>query len=195
MKHDSGFSLIELLAATVIVSILAALASIAFTTTVVSYELTRAGQMTSDAISLARQEAVTRNKEVQVRIYQLNDSGPAAWRGIQIWRIDEGENGATAVPITQLQKLPASVAVLDNPTLSPLLTADSSVSSDKEPAGYSGLPYRGFRFRSGGSSGQAITPENNFLTVQRRTEVNALARNYCTLQVNPVTGRVYIYRP
>ncbi|HEY8966217.1 MAG TPA: hypothetical protein VIM58_07230, partial [Candidatus Methylacidiphilales bacterium] len=95
--------------------------------------------------------------------------------------------------------LPDGVAIADDPALSPLLSADPSLAGTADLPGHPGTQCAGFYFRPDGSTGTALTPANNFLTLRadRGPEAasGAAPRDYYTLQVNPVTGKVTSFRP
>lgn len=191
----AAFSLVELLVVMGITSLLLALAGLGVSKVVPAMELSRGGQTVSDTIALARQEASTLNREIQVVFVELPDGPDKYWSAMQLWRVDETADGQLVKPITALLKLPASVAITPEPELSPLLVADPSLEGSANFGGQPNVRYRGFRFRAGGLPDQSVKAGTNFVTVRRRSDAAAVPQNYYTVQINPITGRTFIYRP
>jgi uncharacterized protein (TIGR02596 family) len=153
--------------------------------------LTRAGSLIADQCTLARQEAVTRNRNVEVRFFRLPGEASPAWRGLQVIRIEE--NGGQ-VPVGKLLFLPEGILISDSETLSPLMMAGDPIIGQVENPTYGTLIYRAFRFRPNGSTGGALGA-GNFLTLCSARAQGSPPANFCTVQVNPVTGKITTYRP
>ncbi len=66
-RRARAFSLLEILAVVAILEILMVLVAPAIVSSLGSSNLNKAGQTIGDQIALARQEALTRNREVQIR--------------------------------------------------------------------------------------------------------------------------------
>lgn len=157
--------------------------------------INRAGQILGDQIILARQEATSKNRDIEVRIINVSKGNDPMWpgyRAIQLWLVDE--SGTPQGPLGKIQKLPESIIIASN-TLSPLLTADTNVSGTTNFGALGSCAYGGFRVRASGSLPSAVTPANNFLTVQLARDTDIPPKNYYTVRVNPITGRVTIHRP
>jgi uncharacterized protein (TIGR02596 family) len=154
--------------------------------------INRAGQLLGDQLVLARQEAASKNRDVEVRMIHVNDPLWPGYRALQLWQLDE--TGILATPLGRIQKLPDSTVIASN-ALSPLLTADVGVSGTTNFGGLGNRPYKGFRIRSSGSLPSAVTTNNNFLTVQLAKDTGIPPQNYYTVRINPITGRVTIHRP
>lgn len=171
----SAFSLVELLVVLAILGIVAAFAVPALDWALRGTNLTRAGQLLGDRIALARQEAVTRSRDVRVGFYEGTDSG---WQAFQIFRIEQDSTGLiTEVPITKRINLPVGVVISGDTALSPLISNT------------------GFRFRGNGHLERSINSENNFLTLVNSQDAGSPPSNYYTLQIHPLTGKVATYRP
>lgn len=186
-----AFSLIELLITMAIIMALASLLTPAFTTISQGSNLTRAGQMIGDQLALARQEAVARNCEMEVRFFTLPSGG---LRAVQLWRIDETSSSRTTNAAGRLQVLPEGVLVSTNQTLSPLLSAGELRGTTSHPS-YGSMDYVGFRIRANGSMNRQLKTANSYLTLQPANSSEVPPINYYTLQLNPITGRVTVYRP
>lgn len=189
---SAAFSLIELLMVISIIVILMVVAVPAVSSIATGTNLERAGQTVADSIGLARQEAVAKNREVQVAFLQMPDeAGQEAWRGIQIWRIDNSTNGFVTNPVTKLLPLPHGIVIASNAT-SPLLNNAPLSGTRATPSG--NLAYRAFRFRANGAVDTGIG-SNNYLTVQSARDTGNPPPNFFTIQINPVTGKATTLRP
>jgi uncharacterized protein (TIGR02596 family) len=151
--------------------------------------INRGGQILGDLIILARQEAVAKNRNIEVRIIDVADPMWPGYRAVQLWLVDES---GFATPLGKVQRLPDGIVVASN-SLSPLLTADTNVTGTTNFGALGSRPYKGFQIRASGAL--SVTTTNNFLTVQLARGTGTPPNNYYAVQVNPVTGRVSIHRP
>jgi uncharacterized protein (TIGR02596 family) len=188
----SAFSLIELLLVIAILALLAAVTLPAVGSITQANAIGRAGQTLGDVMILARQEAVAKSRDVEVRIIDVPDPMWPGYRAVQLWISDEA--GTTNTPLGKIQKLPEAVVIASN-VLSPLLAADTSVSGTTNFGALGSCAYKGFRVRSSGSLPPAITTSNNFLTIQLARDTEIPPKNFYAVRVNPITGRVSIHRP
>ena len=109
-RSARAFSLVELLVVVAIIAMLAALATPAFNQIQSAEALSRAGQILGDQIILARQEAMTKNRKVEVRLVEVPESsGEKYYRGIQIWLLNE--LGIPSRPVTKFSAFPERVAI------------------------------------------------------------------------------------
>ena len=111
-----GFSLIELLVVCAIIVVVVGFTVPAATTLIRGSQLTQAAQMVSDQLVLARQQALSKNRPVEVRFYRFGDKESPGensddpesgkYRALQVFEIIE--SGA-AIPLNKIQRLPATV--------------------------------------------------------------------------------------
>lgn len=187
-RTSSAFSLVELLVVVAIVSILLGLAIPAMNSMRSATGITRAGGLLSDQIALARQEAVNKGRDVEIRILPLVEDGFTNYSGIQLWI---AETDGTMSALGRVVRFPTGIGIVDSSTLSPLLDRTSG----SMPYGGNNVTYKGFRFRSNGLP-SGLSMSNNYLTVQQiRDNSTDLADNYFAVRVNPLTGSVTTYRP
>lgn len=190
----AGFSLVELLTVTAIVVLLAAMAMVSFNSIFAGSVLSRSGNMVADAMLLARQEAVSRNQEMEVRFYRLGGA-TGTWRAMRVLKILETPDGQTNQAMSRTVVLPDGVVFSALDTLSPLLEKGSISGAETLP-GYGSATYGGFRFRPGGATDDRINATNNFITlVEDRQRDKNPPPNYYALQVNPLTGRISVLQP
>jgi uncharacterized protein (TIGR02596 family) len=193
-RKGKGFTLLELLVVMSIMVMLMALAMPAVTSILTGSKLERAGQMVADALTLARQEAVSKNREVQVAFFELPmETGGKGWIGLQVWRVDDSPTGPITRQVSRLWRLPGPMVITTSGSLSPLLTA-AVLSGTATIAGNTGVAYKAFRFRANGSTDSSIGT-NNYVTVQDALLPGNPPPNYFTVQVNPITGKISIIRP
>jgi uncharacterized protein (TIGR02596 family) len=192
---DRAFSLIELLVVVAIFALLATLALPAFTSIATGGAISRGGQLVGDQIVLARQEATSKNRRVQVRFVKLPDPGDPTretLRGVQLWiQRDDG----TFEPQDRLLKLPETILISESPSLSPLI---SQISGTTNFPGVGSRSYVGFAFQANGGIDGAVSNTANFITTHLArdgTNLSSPPSNYYAVRINPFTGRVTYYRP
>ena len=190
-RRRTAFTLIELMAVMTIMIVLASFAGPAFTSLAVGSRLTRAGQLVADQLYLARQEAVTKNRDVQVRFITIGGTV----RGVQLWRVDDSITGPVTNAVARMTSLPDGVVVSPDPQFSPLLSAGTTGTMSLPP--YGTVSFISIRIRSNGGTENSITAANNFLTLQNAngTTSGSPGANYYTVQINPITGKVVHYQP
>lgn len=192
-----AFSLVELLVVIALVGLLAVLAVPALNSVMRGSNINIAGQTIIDELALARQDAVSRNRDVMVRFYYMTNSSSPGWRAMRRWYIEQGTNGPVTNSVGRLIKIPEGIIIASNNNLSPLITAmTNSVSTGTESiAGYGSASYVGFRFRANGSLDNTVTAANGYLTIKAANDTDETPKNYFTIQLNPLTGKALIFRP
>jgi uncharacterized protein (TIGR02596 family) len=191
-RADRGFTLIELLTVMAIISILAMLSVMAASSARRGSNLRLAGQLLGDQFSLAWQEAVSKNSDVEVRFYQRTTGGTTDWRGVQLWRIKQTPDGPVASAYGRVTWLPEGVRMSDA-ELSPLIQNSPRKGTVSLPT-YGTTSYKAFRFRANGSLETAVG-DNNFITLVNATDTGTPPANYYTIQINSLTGKTSVFRP
>ncbi|MDX6765327.1 MAG: Verru_Chthon cassette protein D [Candidatus Methylacidiphilales bacterium] len=185
----AAFSLIELLVVLAIIAIIVPLSVPAVSSIQRGLGITSGGQMLSDAFVTARQEASVKNRSVEVRIIQTGT--PPSFRALQNWIADDR---GTMSPLGKVVILPKGTVISSNTSLSPLLAAYPGNATATFGA-LGNCSYSVLRIRAGGQPDPSITSNNNFVTVHATTDTAIPPVNYFTVRLNPVTGRVTLFRP
>jgi uncharacterized protein (TIGR02596 family) len=212
-KFRAAFSLVELLVVITIIGIIAGFAVPAVTGVIRGSALTQASQMITEQFSLARQLALSKNRAMEVRLYQFADpevpdeviATPATWqyRGFQVFEIVE--SGA-ATPLDKPQRFPDSVVMSARDTFSTLIsgsgrTAQTPGNKDPDLPRGVGKNYRyvSFRFLQDGSTNLPATGTTGWFvtlhTVRDRPSGTVPPANFFTLQLDPVSGSSRAFRP
>lgn len=206
-----SFSLVELLVVVAIMAMLLVVSLPSFQTITMGSNLSRGGQMVGDLIAQAHQEAVAKNREVRVCFYHFSTGQTPGWRAMQVFRIDPSSTSSTTTnAVTRLLTLPDGVIIAgSNPpqsddTLSPLLNADltsTDVPNVRLPGVGTSDGAVGFRFKASGSAYVSFDSQHNFLTLQNIHDAKnsqnsgVTPANYYAVQIDPVVGKITIYRP
>lgn len=194
-RSDGGFSLIELFAVVVIISMLLALTVPALRSLMESHSLTTAGQLLVSHIELARQTASSYGQTVQVRLVRL-DSDTSSYNGIQAGRVDLLN---TWIPLGRVVRFPQNIVISSDTTkLSPLLGAPNLLSGVMNVPGFSNAPYVAFNIRPSGIVEPAFDEMNScFLAMvpAHADKPGITPANRLFIQINPLTGNTSVYHP
>lgn len=200
-----GFSLVELLLVVAIVGLLSVFAISGFNQTVRGTKIASTAQGVSDALGLARNSALARNRPVQVRFYKLPDfnansgDSPQIYRGLQIFVCDTLSTNALTKPYLFPDPVVASTDSRKSSLLQQTEVSDSTVTN---VGGFRNHRYVAVTFGSDGiirnASAQLTTTNQWFITVQTKNDLATDAtfpNNFATISVNPVTGNTKVYQP
>jgi len=220
-SSTSAFSLIELFIVVLLIAVMAAFALSTPSTIVKGSYLSQAEHLLTDQFKFARQEAMTRNHHVEVRLIRYGDPetpGESAgdpssgyYRAIQLFEVLE--NGSI-VQLDKAQLLPQGIIIspdehstlLTHADLQPPLRA-TRTSSDDHPGADPALPrgvdwnyeYVAFRFHpEGGTNLNSTNGVSWCATLRRlvdRPNGSKPPDNFVTLQLDPVAGTVRLFRP
>jgi uncharacterized protein (TIGR02596 family) len=219
IKNRRAFSLIELIVVIAIIVLIAGFTVPAATTILRGSALSQASNTIVGQISLARQQALTKNRAVEVRFYRFADpetpgedvSNPSSgkFRALQLFEVLE--NGV-AVPLDKPQMLPNNVVFAyaeEEGGLSSIIDK-AKAGTPKRPGTDDraaprlprGIDYKyefvSFRFLQDGSTD--LTPTDTwYVTLIGLTDKlpapNRPPANFFTVQVDPVSGSTRTFRP
>jgi uncharacterized protein (TIGR02596 family) len=192
----------EMLVVILIISIIATFAVPVVTGINRSSQLSRGTQILSDQLNLARQTAIARNRQVEVRLYKYADpeqpNSLAAFRGMQTLEV---LSPRAVSPLDRLQTLPTAVIIDSSATLSSLLDPNKKQlvsGSDPLPRMGTNYQYVALRFRPDGSTDLLPTQGPWFLTVHEEISGDGLTKppaNFTTLEIDPINGGIKFFRP
>ncbi len=224
-SEKRAFSLLELLAVLFIIGIIAIFVTPAVTTMLKGSQISQAEQIITEQFKLARQEALIRNHNVQLRLIRFGDPempGEKAGdpttgfvRAIQLMEVIDSGPIPVYLPISQPQILPQAVIVdrtalstlVNDPTLSTPIQAQQARNASDGAGGDPAMPkgidwnydYVSFRFRPDGSTTLSSTSGTIWCITLRNwndpPKGTTPPANFVTLQLDPVSGTVRIFRP
>lgn len=209
-RHWAAFTLVELLFVCVIAAVLLAVAAPMGVSVLRASSLNRATTMIMDELSAARQLAMTRNCEVEVRFYKIATDASTQdlqFRAFRTFVMEPGTAGQWR-PQGDVQYLPESIIIAADAESSTLFDYGNPnrsglfVTRETLPGQTTETDGLGFVFRPNGGTnlGPIDPPEGNwFMTFFSQHEPlnpeTGIPYNFGTVQVDPVTGRARVFRP
>ncbi|MDF1811199.1 MAG: Verru_Chthon cassette protein D [Verrucomicrobiales bacterium] len=209
--YSSAFSLLELLTVLTIVSIVLAFSIAAVPKLSITYSLTHTGDQITDFLTNARQQAVAKNRSVEVRFYNLKeetDDDLIVTLVQSVQHIDNGNYVENSAHIGELEVedektvyLPSGIGISRNPVYTSFFRTGRTTKGLIRGKAANSLPdhpdatFTGFRFNPDGST--ELPAGKWFLTIipevaSRRDEPPP---NFYTIQIDPAVGRVRVFRP
>lgn len=214
-----AFSLVELVIVIAVIVIIAAFTLPAMNTVLRGSHLSQGSGMLVGQLNIARQQALSRNRIVEVRFYRyadpevpgenVADPSTGKFRAMQLFEVTSIGTGI-ALPLDKVQVLPGTVvfAYSDSQGLSSLLdkpTGDApkrpgidDPAAPKLPRGVDyNYEYVAFRFNPDGSTNRTPTAKWYITIVNANDKITAAVPppNFFTVQVDPVSGTIRTYRP
>lgn len=204
-----AFSLIELLVVVAIIAVILTLITPAVVPLLRASNINQSASMLVDELNLARQTALTKNHDVEVRFYQVASKSDASDLQFRAFRsfLPFAQNAAAAQPLSAVRYLPEPVIISPAAQYSTLLDyggprAGLMKGQEILPGNNSPSTYISFLFRStGGTNLTPVDPLDGkwFLTLYLenapRNATTGIPGNYFTALVEPITGRVRTFRP
>ncbi len=203
-RHGAAFSLLELLVTVAIMVLLMTLVVPAFTSMNRASGVSNGGTLVIDELNFSRQTALAQNRIVETRFYKLKGTTGSglAFRAFRSMLYDE--TGTTCKPLSAVRDLPAGVIISTDAKFSTLLSDSNPYPSGnltedlpKAP----GTTYKAVRFQpSGGTPLKAMTTGSDswFLSLVNETDraqSDTPAANFFTVQIDPLNGRLKVFRP
>ena len=202
MKRKT-FTLIELLVVMGIISLVVTFAIPAMTGILGGSQLSQASDLVAGQLKYASQTALSQNTPVEVRFYKYKDPGMPgssnAIRAMQLWQVNMD---TTRTPAGRMQRFPGTIILSETTSaigqrltsLGLPLSSGSLPSKEITPSLPAGYTYNSFIFRPDGSTTLSATGQWYVTVVNENTQGNP-PRNYATIQIEPVTGAIRLFRP
>lgn len=204
---QAAFSLVELLVVVSIVTLLAVFSIPAYTSIGKSVGLNDSAGKIVDQLNLARQTAISKNRNIEVRFYKAPDPLDNTKKVYRAIRIRQNNNTSTN-DLVRIQYLANGVQISDGANFSSLIASVSSGgnspvrASDLLSASSGTCDYVQFQYRPDGSTDLPTTSGASawYLTILLEQDikngpVSGLPPNFVTIQIDPNTGRPKLYRP
>jgi uncharacterized protein (TIGR02596 family) len=186
-----GFTLLEILLAMMIALLLLYLAIGGFSRLIESGAIDSGAQMVSDCLAEARQDAVTQNTAVEVRVYTAATG--SGFGTLQLhWHNADGTTPAISPPAI----LPQNAVIDATAAHSSLVTTNAETPAADPGDSRLNTQTRCFHFLPNGSTDLA-TGSQWTLTVRALSQSDPaqFPSNWACVTLDPVTGRAQIYRP
>ncbi len=187
-----GFTLIEVLAVLGILTVLVASAAPTILSTVKASRLSSAAAQVIGRLNEAHGMALTFSNDFEVRFFAAAAADPVGLDSLQIYALvdpDKAEvDGDAFEPVGTPEILPESIVFSRNDTFSSLLQ-QSSKSDDRRLLGV-------IRYHPDGSTSLSEGESWHLTLVESANRSAAsLPANFATIQIDPVTGRLEVFRP
>ena len=187
-----AFSLLELLLVLTLIAGLSAASVAAYFSMTQAAALGTGAETLNDLLGDARQDAVTQNTPVEVRLYDLADPTPD-YRAVQLhWLKADGTKPAAG----NLLFLPTGV-VIDSTAMHSSIIGSNPLTATPDPAdSHFNSQTRVFHFFPDGST-DLPAGSSWFLTLRAATQSDPahFPSNWASITVDPATGRAQIFRP
>ena len=201
----SGCTLIEMLVVVAVIALVTSAIAPMIFSTLISTQITSAGDTLASQIALGHQLAVSGNQEIEVRFYQyIEQAAPgsvSSFRALALVRTAGAEGAQLGQQVTDTYYLPSGIVISNNALLSPPLqvlptTPDKEGIIKKVP----GATYRAFHFYPDGSTDfpeYKLKAKQCYITLgeERIIADGTVPKNFYAVQVDPNTGRTVHYRP
>ena len=179
-----GFSLIEVLVVVTILAVLAGMALTGFNSVSASSRIQRAADTVADSLILARQQALTRNRIMEMRVFEETSGSPRSFRIYE-------RSGTNITPVSRKFTFPEGTSFLL--PVSPLLAAAPSSAIPSpcrvitlQPNGEPLLP---------ASIAANLASASLAVGLERDASSTDCPKNCAVIFINPYTGLVSTYRP
>jgi uncharacterized protein (TIGR02596 family) len=195
-ERSPAFTLVELLVVISIMALMTALVVPAVTSMLDGANLAQGGTIVNDQIALARQIASARNSTVEVRLIKIPPA--PGYRALQLW---VSGSGSAQVPVGKVVSFPQSVAISQDGTVLSKMLASLIVSGTMTAGVTQNATYVSFSLRPSGEVVPVVTGSSAraglYLTVvpARLASATSPPPNYATIQLNPDSGSVQLFRP
>ncbi len=217
VPRRQAFSLIELIIVISVIVIIAAFTMPAMNTILRGSSMTQASGLLVGQLNIARQQALSRNRPIELRFYRFADpevpgetaADPTTWkfRGMQLFEV---QPSGVSMPIDKIQRLPGGVifaysgakglsSLLDTATAGQPKSAASDQTAPRLPRGVDqSYEFVSLKFLPDGSTDKSPTGMWFVTIINMNEKLGAPDKpppNFFTVQIDPVSGVTKAYRP
>ncbi|MDR1304818.1 MAG: Verru_Chthon cassette protein D [Verrucomicrobiales bacterium] len=192
-QRATAFTLVELIVVVAIMVSLLAIGVPAITSGTQRMAMERAGLQVADAVILARENAMAKNRRVEIRFIKTSTrQGARILRIIQPW-IAKDDTGAM-IPLNRPTRLPDATAISETNTLSPLLNIPNLVNGTMNVLGEE-CSYTAITYLADGTLEGLNSPQDAFFTIVPVRKITAATApgNFRSIYVNLATGEIRIF--
>jgi len=206
-----AFTLIELMVVVAVIALVTSAVAPMVFSSMMANKITSAGESLTGTLSYAHQLAVSGNQEIEVRFYSYEDSSaPGSARGYRAVALVRASGNTAGAGRTALGQqlgetfyLPSGVVISQGSKLSPPLTHITATPDREDIIKKAGVSdYRAFHFLPDGGTNLdtlGIAPNLCYFTLAEDKPADKagddVPKNFYTIQIDPITGRVVPYRP
>lgn len=195
-SYRSGFTLLEVLITLSFMMVLFSLAVPSARSVLDAFHLKQALNVVQGALDEARDSSTSLNRPIEVWICRSTASDSNHYRFIQV--ISHEPSGKLRA-LGRAVELPTGTCVASNTNWSSLMSRDPDPVSDRPRVGSlkTDYAYRQLTFYPSGTTNLASDGTKWFITVmnERSETLNALAKNFAAIQIDPVNGLTTTHQP
>jgi uncharacterized protein (TIGR02596 family) len=189
-SRQQGFTLIELLVVIAIMGILLVMIVPSVSGIGKGYRVTAGAQALIDQLNRARQEALSRNRMVEVQFLRAPRNGITNYSATRLVTLDS-TNGTAQATTNRMVWLPDGVVIGTNGSMTS--TGDlKTVSSLSIPGGGTASALT-FSFRPNGTTD--LSTNVHWTIVDENQASSSSPANFATIQLDSRTGRPRLFRP
>jgi uncharacterized protein (TIGR02596 family) len=189
-SRQQGFTLIELLVVIAIMGILMVMIIPAVSGIGKGYRITAGAQSLIDQLNRARQEALSRNRMVEVQFLRAPRNGTSNYSATRLVTLD-ATNGAAQATTNRMVWLPDGVVIGTNGSMTSTNVL-KTVTSLSIPGGGTASALT-FSFRPNGTTD--LSTNVHWTIVDENLNTNSSPSNFATVQLDSRTGRPRLFRP
>jgi uncharacterized protein (TIGR02596 family) len=188
--RQKGFTLIELLVVVAIMGVLLVMIVPSVSGIGKGYRVTAGAQALIDQLNRARQEALSRNRMVEVQFLRAPRNGTTNYSATRLVTLDT-TNGTAQATTNRMVWLPDGVMIGTNGSMTS--TADlRAVTSISIPGGGTASALT-FSFRPNGTTD--LSTNVHWTIVEENQASSSSPANFATIQLDSRTGRPRLFRP
>lgn len=193
--QSRAFTIVELLAVVAIIALLTSLSVVGIASVLTGSRLSATGMEVTDALSEARQLALARGKEVQVRFYKKEPEGFFDQLSVVV-----SASGSSPAEYSRVgQPFPTGIVGENDAALSTLASlVEATENGPNAPSSVRNRKYVAVKFLADGRTDLATDSEWSIVLRPRFAAASGKTPgydNYIAVVVDPLSGRTFRYQP